>query len=102
MKAVLLHRLLTMTISAAKVMKWLPRLGSFLLNDTRGPATPELLPAPGSLRDAYEASCAWFLGPKAENADYLKMYVEIILNDLVQCRRNFSQDDQVRISPSPL
>ena len=63
--------------------------------------TPEPLAAPGSLRHAYEAAGAWFLGPKAENADYLKMYVEIILNDLVQCRRNFSQDDQVRISPSP-
>jgi len=90
-----------MTTPTAKVMKWLPRLSSFLLNNTRGPATPEPLSAPSSLRDAYEAACAWFLGPKAENADYLKMYVEIILNDLVQCRRNFSQDDEVRILSLP-
>jgi hypothetical protein len=94
------HRLSTMSISTAKVMKWLPRLNSFLLNNTRGPATPKPLSAPGSLKDTYEAACAWFLGPKAENADYLKMFVDIILNDLVQCRRNFSQDDQVRISIS--
>jgi hypothetical protein len=82
-------------------MEWLPCLSSFLLNNTRGSTTPEPLSAPGSLRNAYETACAWFLGPKAENAEYLKMYVEIILNDLVQCRRNFSQDDEVRIvSPS--
>ena len=79
-------------------MKWLPRFSSFLLDNTRGPLTPEPLPPPSSLRDAYEAACAWFLGPKAENAGYLKMYVEIILNDLVQCRRTFSQDDEVCIS----
>jgi len=90
-----------MTTPTAKVMKWLPRLSSFLLNNTRGLETPEPLSAPSSLRDAYEAACAWFLGPKAENADYLKMYVEIILNDLVQCRRNFSQDDEVRILSLP-
>lgn len=64
--------------------------------------TPELEPlsAPGSLRDTYDAACAWFLGPKAENADYLKMYVEIIINDLVKCRRNFSREDEVRKSSS--
>ena len=69
------------------------------VNITRGPATPEPPSVPGS-RDAYEAACAWFLGPKAENADYLKMHVEVILNDLIQCRRNLSQDDEVRISPA--
>ena len=89
-----------MTVSTAKVMKWLPCLNSDLSNSTRGLATPEPLSAPSSSRGAHEAACAWFLGPKAENADYLKMYVEIILNDLVQCRRNFAQDDQVRISSS--
>ena len=87
-----------MTISTTKVMGWLPRLGSFLFDNIRGPTTPEPLSAPDSLRDAHEAACAWFIGPKAENADYLKSYVDIILNDLVQCRRNFSQDDDVRIS----
>ena len=95
-KPVLHHRLLTMSISTAKVMKWIPCFSSFLSNNTRGPLTPEPLSAPGSLRNAYEGACAWFLGPKAENADYLKMYVEVILNDLVQCRRNLSQDDEVR------
>ena len=62
--------------------------------------TLELPSSPGSMSDTYEAACAWFIGPKAENADYLKMYVDIILNDLVQCRRNFSQDDEVSISSS--
>ena len=90
-----------MIVPTAKVMKWLPRLSSFLLNDMRGPTTPEPHSAPGSLRNAYEAACAWFLGPKAENADYFKIYVEIILNDLVQCRRDFTKDDDVRISSSP-
>jgi hypothetical protein len=98
LEPVLHHRLLTMSISTAKVTKWFPRLCSFLSNNTRGPATPEPLSVPGSLRDTYEAACAWFLGPKAENADYLKVYVEVILNDLIQCRRNLSQDDEVRIS----
>lgn len=86
-------------------MKWFPRLSSFSLNNTRGPATPEPFSAPGSLRDAYDSTCAWFLGPKAENADYLKTYVDVILNDLVQCRRDLSQDDgdfvDARIASSP-
>ena len=90
-----------MTIPTAYVMKWLPHLSSLSLNNTmRHPATPERLSAPSSLRDNYEAACAWFLGPKAENAECLKMFVEIILDDLVQCRRNFSQDDKVRRSSS--
>jgi hypothetical protein len=100
LEPVLHYRLSITTISTAKVMEWLSRLCSFLLNNTRGPATPEPLSPPGSLRDTHEAACAWYLGPRAENADYLKMYVEIILNDLVQCRRNFSQDDEVSISSS--
>ena len=86
-----------MIFSTAYVMKWFPRLSSLSLNNTtRHPATPEPLSAPSSLKDDYEAACAWFLGPKAENADCLKMFVETILNDLIQCRRNFSQDDKVR------
>ena len=100
MEPVLRHRLSTMSISTTKLMKWLPHICSFLLNNTRGTTTPEPFSAPGSLGDAHEAACAWFLGPKAENADYLKIYVEIILNDLVQCRRDFTKDDDVRISSS--
>ncbi len=100
MEHILHYRSSTTTISTAKVMEWFPRLSSFMFNNTRGPATPEPLSPPGSLRDTHEAACAWFLGPRAENADYLKMYVEIILDDLVQCRRNFSQDDEVSISSS--
>jgi hypothetical protein len=89
-----------MSIPTAAVMKWIPHLSSFFpLNNTRSPATvtPELEPlsAPGSQRDNYDAACAWFLGPKAENADYLKMYVETILNDLVQCRRTSFREDEV-------
>jgi hypothetical protein len=96
------RRLSTISASTAKVMRWIPRLSSlFLLNNALSPATPEPLSTPGSLRDAHDAACAWFLGPKAENADYLKTYVEIILNDLVQCRRNFSPEDEVNKSLSP-
>ena len=70
----------------------------FVKQYARSRADPRTTLCSGSLRDGHEAACAWFIGPKAENADYLRMYVEIILNDLVQCRRNFSQDDEVRIS----
>ena len=90
------HRLSTMSIFTAKVMEWICHLSSFFpLNKAPSPSTPPLS-APGSLRDAYDASCAWFLGPKAENADHFKMCVDTILNDLVRCRRNFSREDQVR------
>ena len=90
------HHLSTMSYATAKVMRWIPGLGSFFpLNNERESATPGPLSAPDSPRSAYDAACAWFLGPKAENADYFKMYVETILNDLVQCRRNFSREDEV-------
>jgi hypothetical protein len=76
-------------------MAWYPRRLSFLSPPTgkQGSAKPPV--APGSLMDVHNAACAWFLGPKAENADYLKIYVDKILNDLTQCRRNFSPQDQV-------
>lgn len=87
--------------SLAKMITWLPRLLLSPLNNGQGPTTPEPLATPGSLRDAHNAACAWFLGPKAENADCFKMYVETILNDLTQCRRNFSPEDEVSsLSPS--
>jgi hypothetical protein len=77
----------------------LPNLGLFSLSaDGQGPATSESLSVPGSLRDAHYAASAWFLGPKAENADYLKMFVETILADLTQCRRNFAPEDEVSMS----
>ncbi|KAH9024923.1 hypothetical protein EDB85DRAFT_2179872 [Lactarius pseudohatsudake] len=77
------------------VAKWLPRL-SLLFPSRDGHDTANLrpLPAPGSLRDTHNAACAWFLGPKAENADYFMTSVETILNDVIQCRRNFSPEDK--------
>ncbi|KAH9047668.1 pyridoxal phosphate-dependent transferase [Lactarius hengduanensis] len=77
------------------VAKWLPRL-SLLFPSRDGHDTANLrpLPAPGSLRDTHNAACAWFLGPKAENADYFMTSVETILNDVIQCRRNFSPEDE--------
>ncbi|KAN0127422.1 Pyridoxal phosphate-dependent transferase [Lactarius tabidus] len=79
----------------ASVAKWLPRLSSFLpLRDGHDTPTLRSLPAPGSLRDAHDAACAWFLGPKAENADYFMMSVDTILNDVIQCRRNFAPEDE--------
>lgn len=78
------------------VAKWLPRLSSFFpLRDNHDAATLRSLPAPGSLRDAHDAACAWFLGPKAENADYFRMSVDTILNDVIHCRRNFAPEDEV-------
>ncbi|KAI9459853.1 PLP-dependent transferase [Lactarius psammicola] len=47
-----------------------------------------------SLRDAQDAACAWFLGPKAENADHFRVSVETVLNDVIQCRRNFAPEDK--------
>ncbi|KAI0246736.1 pyridoxal phosphate-dependent transferase [Lactifluus subvellereus] len=76
-------------------MASLPRLRLLSqLHDNQDSTTTEPLAAPGSLRDAHNAACAWFLGPKAENADYFKMYVETILNDVAQCRRNFAPEDE--------
>jgi hypothetical protein len=81
---------------------WLPNPSLFSLSkDGQGPATSESLAAPGSLRDAHYAASAWFLGPKAENADYFKTFVETILTDLTQCRRNFAPEDEVSISSLP-
>lgn len=95
------HHLSIMSTSTTKVMGWIRHLSSFLpSNDAQSSLTPQPLPPPAgspskSLRDAYATSCAWFVGPKAENAQYLKRYVDTILNDLVQCRRNFSREDEV-------
>jgi len=96
-----LRRHSTSPISTAKLLTWLPRLSLFSQSKNGQPVTPESLPAPGSLRDAHNAACAWFLGPKAENADYLKMFVETILKDLTQCRRNFCPEDEVSMLLSP-
>jgi hypothetical protein len=83
-------------------LAWFPRPSfRFRLDGSQDPAISESLAAPGSLRDAHNAACAWFLGPKAENADYFKKYVETILNDVVQCRRNFSPEDEVCFCFSP-
>ncbi|KAH9003900.1 pyridoxal phosphate-dependent transferase [Lactarius hatsudake] len=81
--------------SPVSVVKWLPRLSSFFpLKDSHDTATLRPLPVPSSLRDSHDAVCAWFLGPKAENADYFMISVETILNDVIQCRRNFAPEDK--------
>jgi hypothetical protein len=93
MESKLLNRPSTIPVSVAK---WLPRLSSFFpLSDGHDTAALRSPPTPGSLRDAHGAACAWFLGPKAENADYFKISVETILNDVIQCRRNFAPEDEV-------
>ena len=90
------HRSSAVSISTVKASKWIHRLTSFFpSNNTRNSAAPEPLSSPSSQRDNYDAARAWFLGPKAENADFLKMYVDTILNDVVQCRRNFHREDEV-------
>ena len=87
------HRPSTIPIPVAK---WLPRLSSFFpLRDGHDTPTLRPLPAPGSLSDAHDAACAWFLGPKAENANHFMMSVDTILNDVIQCRRNFAPEDEV-------
>lgn len=93
---------LSTSTSTAKMLTWLPNPSLVSLSkDGQGPATSESLAVPGSLRDAHYAASAWFLGPKAENADYLKMFVETILTDLTQCRRNFAPEDEVSMSSLP-
>ncbi|KAF8265644.1 pyridoxal phosphate-dependent transferase [Lactarius quietus] len=87
-------RLLASPVSGS-VAKWIPYLRSFFQSrDGYDAAAFRSLPAPGSLRDAHHSACAWFLGPKAENADYFRMSVETILNDVIQFRRNFSPEDE--------
>ncbi|KAH9080388.1 pyridoxal phosphate-dependent transferase [Lactarius deliciosus] len=61
-------------------------------------ASPSQLVVPIEGRDAHDAACAWFLGPKAENADCFMTSVETILNDVIQCRRNFSSEDDKSMS----
>jgi hypothetical protein len=83
-------------------MSWLPSLGLLSpFNVSQVPATSEPFAAPGSLRDAHNAACAWFFGPKAENADYFKMHVETILNDVAQCRTDFALEGEVSFYLSP-
>jgi hypothetical protein len=84
------------------MMAWLPHFDlSFPLNDFQDTTTSESLAAPGSTKKAHNTACAWFLGPKAENADYFKMFTEMILDDVVQCRRNFASEDEVGFRLSP-
>jgi len=93
---------LSTSTSTANMLTRLPNPSFFSPSkDGQGPATSESLAVPGSLRDAHYAASAWFLGPKAENADYFKMFVETILTDLTQCRRNFAPQDEVGLSPLP-
>ncbi|KAI9435576.1 pyridoxal phosphate-dependent transferase [Lactarius indigo] len=81
--------------SPISVAKWLPCLSSvFPLRDRHDTATLRSRPAHSSLRDAHNAACAWFLGPKAENANFFTTSVETILNDVIQCRRNFAPEDK--------
>ena len=96
MESKLPYHLTTLSTSTAKIMAWLPRLRLLSpLGDSQDPVATETLATPGSLRDAHNAACAWFLGPRAENADYFKMYVDTILNDVTQGRRNFAPEDEV-------
>jgi len=103
MESELRHHFSTLSSPTAKMLTWLPTLSLFSLsNDGQGPATAEAHAVPGSLRDAHNATCAWFLGPKAENAEHFQMLVQTILEDFTQCRRNFAPEDKVSwlLSPS--
>ena len=102
MDSKLRRHLSTFSASLTKTMAWLPRLGLLSpSNVSQVPPTSESFVVPGSLRDAHNAACAWFFGPNAENADYFKMHVEAILSDVVQCRRDFSPEDEVSFYLSP-
>ena len=50
----------------------------------------------GSLRDRHDAAGAWFVGPKAENARHFRRFIETILGDLFEYRRNYAPEDPVR------
>jgi hypothetical protein len=89
-------RSLALPVSVS-VAKWLPNLTSFFQLSGHDTAPLRPLLAPGSLRDAHNSACAWFLGPKAENADSFRMSVDTILNDVIQSRRSFAPEDEVRI-----
>ena len=95
------HHFCTSCIPTTKTGRRLPRLSLFPPSKSGlDPATLESLTVTSSLRDAHNAASAWFLGPKAENADYLKVFVETILKDLTQCRQNFFPEDKVNKSLS--
>ena len=88
------------------VTKWLPNLSSIFQLNGRLRDTAPLRPhsvsdGPDSLREAHNSACAWFLGPKAENADSFRMSVDTILNDVMEFRKNFALEDEVCIPYPP-
>ena len=53
-----------------------------------------------SLRDRTKKLAAWFLGPKAENADVEEKLVSFILQDYFHWRRNYYPSDEIVIPQS--
>ena len=45
---------------------------------------------------AYQPTAAWFLGPRAENHDFLREAFTLILSVLLQARNEYKPDDPVR------
>ncbi|ETW81515.1 hypothetical protein HETIRDRAFT_319093 [Heterobasidion irregulare TC 32-1] len=82
------------------MLRWLPRLSDLVGTLSTSRSTVSETSPPGSLRDAHHAAGAWFLGPKAENAEYLQKFVGIILQDLTKCRKDFSPEDKDFIDPA--
>ena len=56
---------------------------------------PNAYPLP---HQQHQAVASWFLGPRAENIDFLKKYVQSILEDVQKTRRNLHPQDGVTTS----
>jgi hypothetical protein len=52
-------------------------------------------PSP-SPNPTHAAMAAWFLGPKAENHDVLRMAFADIVDEVLQGRKDYFKDDPVR------
>lgn len=50
------------------------------------------------MKEIEEEYLAWFLGPKAENADLLEEHLLLILRDYIHWRRNYFPGDKILIS----
>lgn len=62
---------------------------------TTGDGTTGTVKATPVDNSAHEAIASWFLGPKAENTQYLRDAVDFIVSDMQKSRQNYHPEDMV-------
>lgn len=66
---------------------------------TTGDGTTGTVKATPVDNSAHEAIASWFLGPKAENTQYLRDAVDFIVSDMQKSRQNYHPEDMVCVQP---